>query len=110
MLASLPFAPKLALPAIRHVCANYPQIAGAHRLRNGFNPTLCEDGSQFWISQDYLGLDQGIVTLMIENHRSRLIWNLMRECPHIKLGLRRAGFKGGWLSQRIAKRVPRSIR
>jgi hypothetical protein len=46
---------------------------------------------------------------MIENHRSRLIWNLMRECPHIRLGLTRAGFKGGWLSQRIAKRVPRSI-
>ena len=108
MLACLPFAPELALPAIRHVCARYPQIADGFRLRNGFNPTLSEGGAQFWISDDYLGLDQGIVTLMIENHRSRLIWNLMRECPHIRLGLTRAGFKGGWLSQRIAKRVPRS--
>jgi len=108
MLASLPFAPELALPAIRHVCARYPQIADEYRLHNGFNPTLSEDGSHFWISEDYLGLDQGMLMLMIENHRSRLIWNLMRECPHIRLGLRRAGFKGGWLSQRIAKRVTRS--
>ena len=109
MLASLPFAPDLALPAIRHFCGRYPQIAEEHRLRGGFNPTLSEDGSHFWISEDCLGLDQGIVTLMIENHRSRLIWNLMRESPHIRLGLRRAGFKGGWLSQRVAKRIPRNI-
>jgi len=109
ILASLPFAPELVLPAIRHLRACYPQIADEYRLHNGFNPTLSEDRSNFWISEGYLGLDQGVITLMIENHRSRLIWNLMRECPHIKLGLRRAGFKGGWLSQRVAKRAPRSI-
>ena len=109
MLACLPFAPELALPAIRDLCARYPQIADECRLHSGFNPTLSEGGARFWISDGYLGLDQGIVTLMIENHRSRLIWNLMRECPHIRLGLRRAGFKGGWLSQRFAKRAPRSI-
>jgi hypothetical protein len=34
---------------------------------------------------------------MIENHRSRLIWQLMRRCPYIVDGLRRAGFTGGWL-------------
>jgi hypothetical protein len=35
--------------------------------------------------------------MMIENHRSKLIWRLMRECPHVSHGLRRAGFTGGWL-------------
>jgi hypothetical protein len=97
MLASLPFAPEIALPAIRHVCGHYPQIAKEYRLPNGFNPTLSNGLEKLWISEGYLGLDQGIIMLMIENHRSQLIWNLMRECPHIKLGLRRAGFKGGWL-------------
>jgi hypothetical protein len=97
ILASLPFAPELSLSAIRHVCRRYPQIASEDRLPNGFNPTLSVDGTQFWISDGYLGLDQGIIVLMIENHRSRLIWNLMRECPQIKSGLRRAGFSGGWL-------------
>jgi len=97
ILASLPFAPELSLSAIRRVCERYPQIASEDRLANGFNPTLSDNGTQFWISDGYLGLDQGIIVLMIENHRSRLIWNLMRECPLIKSGLRRAGFSGGWL-------------
>lgn len=49
-----------------------------------------------WISKGY-GLDQGPVVLMIENYRSGLVWQLMRECPFIVTGLRRAGFTGGWL-------------
>ena len=35
---------------------------------------------------------------MIENYRSGLVWQLMRQCPYIKSGLRRAGFTGGWLT------------
>jgi hypothetical protein len=36
---------------------------------------------------------------MIENYRTGLIWNIMRRSPHIVAGLRRAGFRGGWLEQ-----------
>jgi len=35
--------------------------------------------------------------LMIENHRSGLVWALMRGCAPLLEGLRRAGFEGGWL-------------
>jgi hypothetical protein len=34
---------------------------------------------------------------MIENHRSGLVWNTMKKNEHIRRGLRRAGFTGGWL-------------
>jgi len=34
---------------------------------------------------------------MIENYLSGLIWRLMRRCPYIVTGLRRANFRGGWL-------------
>jgi len=37
------------------------------------------------------------VVLMMENYRWGLVWRLMRECPSIVNGRRRAGFKGGWL-------------
>lgn len=97
-LASLPFAPELALSALRHFCARYPEMIRDSRLPSGFNPTFSGDGPSGWVSEGYYGLDQGIVVLMIENHRSRLIWNLMRQCPYIGRGLRRAGFTGGWLS------------
>jgi hypothetical protein len=35
---------------------------------------------------------------MIENHRSGMIWSLMRTCPPLVAGLKIAGFTGGWLS------------
>jgi hypothetical protein len=98
VLASLPFAPELSLSALHHFCVRYPEMIRDSRLPNGFNPTLPGDGSSGWVSEGYFGLDQGIIVLMIENYRSRLIWNLMRRCPYIGNGLRRAGFTGGWLS------------
>jgi hypothetical protein len=97
-LASLPFTPELALAALRHFCARYPDMIHESRLPSGFNPTVPGDGQSGWISDGYFGLDQGIVVLMIENYRSGLIWKLMRQCAHIGRGLRRAGFTGGWLA------------
>ncbi|MEO6463053.1 MAG: glucoamylase family protein, partial [Candidatus Eisenbacteria bacterium] len=50
-----------------------------------------------WISKGYYGLDQGPIVMMIENHRTGLLWELMKKCPHVVEGLRKAGFTGGWL-------------
>jgi hypothetical protein len=33
---------------------------------------------------------------MIENYRTGLIWNIMLRSPYVTIGLRRAGFRGGW--------------
>ena len=51
------------------------------------------------LDAEHLALDQGPVALMIENYRSGLLWRLMHECPAIVDGLRRAGFRKGWLGQ-----------
>jgi len=34
---------------------------------------------------------------MIENHRSGMVWSLTRRSTPICVGLRTAGFTGGWL-------------
>ncbi len=34
---------------------------------------------------------------MLENYRSGLVWETMKKNPHIRRGLERAGFTGGWL-------------
>ena len=52
-----------------------------------------------WFDSDYLGIDQGPIIAMIENHRSGLVWRVMRTNPYIRTGLKRAGFTGGWLDQ-----------
>jgi hypothetical protein len=96
--ASLPFAPDLALAAIRHLLVAYPEIAVNSRLTSGFNPTFPGASKAGWVSPGCFGLDQGIVVLMIENFRSGMIWKLLRQCGYITDGLRKAGFAGGWLS------------
>ena len=106
VVASLPFAPEIVLPTLKHWSATYPKMTNAHGLVCSFNPTYPTRASERsgWISTAHFALDQGPVILMIENYRSGLIWRLMRNCPYIVQGLRRAGFSGGWLRRRRAAR------
>ncbi len=97
VLASLPFAPDLALAAIRNILLRYPQVLTDDRLATSFNATLVDGDGQPWVSTGHYGLDQGIVFMMIENHRSEWIWQLMRGCGYLSDGLRQAGFGEGWL-------------
>jgi hypothetical protein len=96
-LASLPFAPEIALCAARNMYRRYPDMLSGQQYASGFNPTLASADQRAWVSAGHFGLDQGIVVMMIENHRTQLFWRLMRDCPHVGAGLRRAGFRGGWL-------------
>ncbi len=96
-LASLPFAPPSALCAARTMLARYPDMLSAQRYTSSVNPTLASPDRGAWVSAGHFGLDQGIVVMMIENYRSQLIWQLMRDCPYVITGLRCAGFRGGWL-------------
>ena len=50
-----------------------------------------------WVAKDYLGIDQGPILIQAANHRNDFVWRVMREVPAIRLGLKRAGFTGGWL-------------
>ena len=98
-VASLPFAPEIVLAALRHFRDAHPEILSADGLLTSFNPSFDtgDEAHRGWLSPEHLGLDQGPVVLMIENYRSGLFWRLMRECPAIVTGLRRAGFRKGWL-------------
>jgi hypothetical protein len=98
MLASIPFTPELCIASLRHILERYPEVLTEGRLASGFNPTLPGPGPAGWVAKGHLGLDQGIVVLMIENYRSGMIWDLMRHCPYVAEGMRRADFTGGWLA------------
>ena len=97
-VASLPFAPEIVLPALEHFRGAYPQVLSDDGLVTSFNPSFDSgDGSRGWLCGEHYGLDQGPLMMMIENYRSGLLWDLMRDCPAIVTGLRLAGFRGGWL-------------
>ena len=99
VVASLPFAPEIVLPTVQHFQDAYPQASGEYCFRCSFNlsfPNAAHPGAG-WTSPYHFGINLGPVVLMCENYRSGLLWQLMRACPAIVSGLRRAGFKNGWL-------------
>ena len=100
--ASLPFAPEIVLPTLSNFKEKWGEMMNKYGISCSFNPTFPskENRRAGWISGGHFGIDQGPVILMIENYRSGLLWRLMRRCPYIIKGLRRAGFRGGWLGRR----------
>ncbi|MBC7469270.1 MAG: hypothetical protein H7322_08090 [Ramlibacter sp.] len=105
-VAALPFAPEIVLPQMRYVQDTYPHVMSRYGLKCSFNPTFTErsTGAKYWHSQRYFGLDQGPVVLMIENYRTQFLWKVMKRCPYLVTGLRRAGFADGWLSTQEQRR------
>jgi hypothetical protein len=101
VVASLPFAPEIVIPTIRHFAEMNLGKTKLYGFKPSFNQTFAVNDSStgWWISPYHFGIDQGPVVLMIENYRTGLIWNIMRRCPHVVAGLRRAGFSGEWLEQ-----------
>jgi hypothetical protein len=101
VVASLPFAPEIVLPAIDYFVNKVCLKAGnPYGFKATFNPTYPSKSTNpfGWVSPFHFGINQGPIVLMIENYRTGLLWKLMRNCPYIVAGLRRAGFSGGWLS------------
>jgi len=104
--SSIAFTPELSVAAIEAMAVTYPRAYQKYGFIDSFNPTLnaarkVQMGhivhGDAWYDHDYLGIDQGPIVAMIENHRSGLVWNTMRKNEHVRRGLRRAGFTGGWL-------------
>ena len=98
--ASLPFAPDIVAPTITRLARLHVKAPNPYGFKASFNPAFDPhaDGGIGWTSPYHFGINEGPTVLMIENHRSRLIWSLMRECAPLVAGLRAAGFSGGWLA------------
>jgi hypothetical protein len=86
-LSSLPFAPEIVLPTIKSMNAKYgKKLWGKYGYYDAFNPTAN------WVNDDYIGIDEGPMLIMIENFRTGLVWNYVMKDPVIQKGLNRLGF------------------
>lgn len=111
-IGSIAFAPELVLPAIRTMYQRYGKwLYGQYGFVDAFNPSFRLNAplrsgrvvpGEGWFDNEYLGIDQGPILLMIENYRSGFVWKVMRRNPYIRRGLERASFTGGWLDARTA--------
>jgi hypothetical protein len=87
-LASFPYTPEQSLKALKHFYRDLGgKLWGIYGFRDGFNLT------ENWFEDVYMGLNQGPITVMIENHRTGLIWKLFMSNPEIIPALERIGFK-----------------
>lgn len=97
-LSAMPFVPDNSLCALRHwLCERAELFDMDLGFVDAFNPTFDTSKKNGWVGADRIGIDQGPIVLMMENHVSGLVWNVMRGNAHIKRGLKAAGFTGGWL-------------
>lgn len=107
---SVPFAPEIAIPALMAMKERFgDDLYGRYGFKDAFNEsfTFVDAESRLgkvvegrgWIARDHLGIDQGPILAMMENYRTELVWKTMRRSPYIREGLRRLGFRGGWLEE-----------
>ena len=98
---SYAYTPELSEAALKNMWTTYfPDLIGEYGFKDAFNLTYVTDKTpKGWFDVDYLGIDQGPILLMMENHRTGVIWNVMKKNPYIVAGLKKAGFTGGWLEE-----------
>lgn len=87
-LSSMPYTPQESMQALRFYYYTLgDKLWKEYGFVDAFNLT---DG---WFANSFLAIDQGPIIVMIENHRSGLLWNLFMSAPEVKSGLRKLGFQ-----------------
>lgn len=87
-LSSFPYAPKKCMLALRYFREELgPQLLGPYGYYDAFNL------EHNWFPHRYLAIDQGPIIVMIENHRTGLLWNLFMSAEEVQQGLQKLGMQ-----------------
>ena len=91
-ISSMPYTPAESMAALKF----YYYVLG-DKLWKEYGFVDAFSLSKPWIASSFLAIDQGPIILMIENHRSGLLWNLFTSCPEVKAGMLSLGFSAPYL-------------
>ncbi len=86
-LSSFPYIPEKSMKALRYF---YEELGGRLWGEYGFFDAFSIHHD--WWADNYLAIDQGPIVVMIENHRSGLLWDLFMRNREIHKGLEVLGF------------------
>jgi hypothetical protein len=92
-VSSMPYAPDASRNAVRHFLTVHGERTWG---RFGFIDAFCEARS--WYADTFLAIDQGPMIIMIENHRSGLLWRLFMQNPEVKSALNALGFSSSQIN------------
>jgi hypothetical protein len=86
-LSSFPFTPEYSMEAMKHFYYMLgDRVWGPYGFYDAFNVT------EEWYASSNIAIDQGPILLMIENHRTGLLWNLFMSNPEPQQALSKLGF------------------
>ncbi|NOS55106.1 MAG: hypothetical protein HOP37_02500 [Cyclobacteriaceae bacterium] len=86
-LSSMPYTPAESMDALKFFYYTMgDRLWGTYGFYDAFNVT------EGWVANSYLAIDQGPIVIMIENHRTGLLWNLFMSAPEVQAGLTKLGF------------------
>lgn len=86
-LSSMPYTPEESMRALRFFYYKLgDRLWGPYGFYDAFNLT------EGWVANSYLAIDQGPIVVMIENHRTGLLWELFMSAPEVQDGLDKLGF------------------
>lgn len=86
-LGCFPYAPDECMKALKHYYRDLgAKVWGIYGFHDGFNQT------ENWFEEVYMGLNQAPTVIMIENHRTGLVWNTFMKNPEIAPALKAIGF------------------
>ena len=91
-LSSIPYTPAQSMAALHYF---YYRLGDKTWKQYGFIDAFALQ--QPWFATSFLAIDQGPIIIMLENHRSGLLWNLMKTCPEVKAGMKKLGFTAPYL-------------
>lgn len=86
-LSSFPYTPVESMQALKFL---YYKLGDKIFKDYGFVDAFSLQ--EKWFDTQTLAIDQGPIVIMIENHRSKLLWNLFMTAPEVKSGLLKLGF------------------
>lgn len=86
-ISSIPYTPSQSLEVMHYLYQHKDKLLGPAGFYDAFSPEY-----NFWVAKAYLAIDQGPQIIMIENHRTGLLWNLFMQNEDVKNGLDVLGF------------------
>ncbi|MGE0771218.1 MAG: glucoamylase family protein [Cyclobacteriaceae bacterium] len=86
-LSSFPYTPKESMQFLKFLYE-----PSRDSLIGKYGPYDAFSFEHQWMLPRYLAIDQGPIPVMIENHRTGLLWKLFMSAPEVKQGLDKLGF------------------
>ncbi|MBE9602826.1 glucoamylase family protein [Pedobacter sp. MC2016-24] len=86
-LSSFPYSPVESMQALQFF---YYKLGDKLFKEYGFVDAFSLQ--QRWFASTTLAIDQGPIIVMIENYRTKMLWNLFMSAPEVKIGMKNLGF------------------